>query len=127
MTSSALATAVGVVPLVEVDPRRSASTAPVVACGRRPVARDQGLGLVRSAMDLGVDLRRRTPGDLRGLVDALGRDEPDRHVAPEPDQVVLVQRPEEMRLAQDLVLLGVVQVGQRRHLLQDQVDPVEPS
>ena len=77
---------------------------------------DQGARLARGRPGSGC--KRRPPGcrrlRRRPRLDVLDRREPERHVAVQLDQVVVVQRAEEVRLAQDLVLLGVVEIRQRR-------------
>jgi hypothetical protein len=87
---------------------------------------DQVAGGVQVGLDLRVYLVRRGADRLRCLLHRGNGSEPERHAAPELHQVVVVEGAEEVRLPQDLVLLGLVQVGEGRHPEQDQVHPVDP-
>ena len=84
--------------------------------------RHELFGLREVRQDLRVDLRLRRPGELRRLSRAVERLERHGDVAPELHEVVVVQCAEEVRLAEDLVLLRVGEASDVRHLLQDQVD-----
>ena len=88
--------------------------------------RDQGTGLGQIGNDLGVHVGHRAADRAAASSGLVTGREPDRHVSPELHQVVIVERPEEVRLTQDLVLLGVIQVRERRDLEENLIGPIDP-
>ncbi len=75
----------------------------------------QELGRIEIAVDLGVDLGHRCAGDIPRVTGIGDRLEPERHAPEVLHQVVVVERPEKVRLSQNLLLLSRLEAGDARH------------